>query len=74
VRCRPIGKICVRRAALTERGGGGGILVNLQREEALPGHQHEHLVIGEGEEDAHTGGDEGDWRSEASRAAMVNPI
>jgi hypothetical protein len=63
----------MRMVALTERGGGG-ISMNLRWEEAHPGHRRRHLVIGEGEEVAGEGGDEGDRRSEASRAATVNPL
>jgi hypothetical protein len=74
VRCRPIGKICVRRAALTKRGGGSGVSVNLQWEEVLPGCRHGHLVIGECEEVPSAGGDEGDRWSEASRTMTINPL
>jgi hypothetical protein len=48
---------------LNKRGGGTSVLVNLWWEEALPDRRRGHLVIGEGEEVAGTGRDEGDRRA-----------
>jgi hypothetical protein len=61
VRYRPIRKICVRRAAHTKRGGDASVSMNLRWEEAPPGRRCGHLVIGEEEEVAGAGRDEGDW-------------
>jgi hypothetical protein len=64
LRYRPIGKICTRRVALTERGVGDGVSLNLRWEQVLPGRRCGQSIIRGGE--AVVGDDQSSlkWRTE----------